>query len=229
MHRMTLRDLLRQVRVETGQSLDPAHGLDQDLLTTHLLTRIQRQLAEQVDWPILTVQGCLTTAAGQKLYTLDAIAATRAPSNIFYDFRTGQITKICLDKYQLAHLSPTSLPTDLDKRGSPKAWSLSGDSLLLWPTPDHRCPTLTLFGKRAVAPLKAPTDFCDLDGDLLVLFCAAEIMMDSHQSKARHKLSQAANHLMRLRAQFSPSETDHMRQVNQIAENQETYGGYQDG
>lgn len=216
MHPMTLRDLLRQVRVETGQSLDPAHGPDQDHLTTHILSRIQRQLAHQFDWPILSVQGHLTLAAGQKLYSLQAIPALPDHIQKTYDFQNGQIDQICLGNHVLTKLSTSAIRADLSIRGLPTSWSYTGDSLLIWPTPDQNCPALTIYGKRAVAPLQESTDLSDLDGDLLVLFCAAEILMDIHQGKAKHKLSQASHHLQTLRAQISPTPKIFMRQSSHL-------------
>lgn len=212
MHPMTLRDLLRQVRVETGQSLDPAHGPDQDHLTSHILSRIQRQLAHQFDWPVLSVQGQLQLIAGQKLYSVQAIPALPDYLQKTYDFQNGHIDQICLGNHILTKLSASAIRADLSLRGMPTSWSFAGNSLLIWPTPDQHSPALTIYGKRAVAPLCEPTDRSDLDGDLLVLFCAAEILMDIHQGKAKHKLSQASHHLQTLRAQLAPSPKIFMRQ-----------------
>jgi hypothetical protein len=74
---------------------------------------------------------------------------------------------------------------------------MNNDQMEVWPVP-AQAGFLRVIGRRALKPLVDDTDVSTLDGTLLVLFVAADILARQKSEDARVKLTAAQRYLRNL-------------------------------
>ena len=94
--------------------------------------------------------------------------------------------------------------SDLDSRADPVQnwdvrWTGSSEQIEVWPIPTGNDMKLQIKGQRDLRPLIADDDVCDLDGTLIVLYAATEILLDQKSGKATLMQGMAQARLRRLK------------------------------
>ena len=193
--RLTLLEMLNDLRAEIRSSLNPAHNTSARDLHINLLKRVQRVLWDEHDWAHLRVRREIALQAGQRYYDapedlpIDRIESVEVRWGGDWKFLTNGISNT---NYSL-------FDSDLDERSWPvENWQLyEDDQFEVWPVPSDNATTsdkegtLRLTGIRSLRPLVADNDRSDLDGRMIVLFAAAEELAARGAADAQLKLQTA--------------------------------------
>jgi hypothetical protein len=224
---VTLLDLRRELRAETGTSLNPAQGTQAQGAMDIVLSRQQRELWDAYTWQHLKIWIDMPLLGNQGVYSY--------PAGMEFD----QITRLWVA--QVSHDDP-ALPTKITASSSwePLTYGISGNMTTLGPTNygkpvrwgnvatvntggaapvtdpvgqfqvlpvppiNTATPTVSFMlrfeGQAPLSPLVADTDKCILDSKVIVLFAAAEMMAVQKSEGAPMKLTKAQNYLRRLLA-----------------------------
>ena len=122
---MSVTTLIAAVRRRTGLSSSDAFAADADI--TELLNEVASSIAAERDWPWLETSATLSTSAGTATYSPPADwMRTRSLQIPGYQPLDGKNSRAQLDEWM-----PTSTST-----GMPVHWTVSGDLIRLYPTPD---------------------------------------------------------------------------------------------
>lgn len=199
----SLVQLLTKYRSESRMSRNVAHNAaDRDRQVEHIQT-VQEWLWEDFDWPMLRVSRTVEIAAGQNTYDMpDDLHLDRTQkAELWYGGRYLPLTN-GIDARHYSTFNPA-----LDQRSWPITnWRIAEDEQLeVWPMPsqDYDATTLEghikLTGIRKLRPLIADTDVADLDDQLIVMFCAAEVLAATGAKDANLKLDKANKRYNKLR------------------------------
>jgi len=176
-HRLTLLEMLSDLRSELRSSLNPAHNTSARNHHVALLPRMQRTLWAEHDWAHLRVRREIELQAGQRYYDppeslpIDRVETVEVRWGGDWLFLSNGITNTHYSLYD----------SDLDERSWPvENWQLyEDDQIEVWPVPSENATPATkegvlrLTGIKALDPLVDDGDRSTLDGPMLVLFAAA--------------------------------------------------------
>lgn len=196
-----LSDLIDELRVELGESLSRANGLNTIDGQRIMLRTAQRWLAETYDWPMLMIDRAEPLSPGARLYTLDekfdpegiAKAWTRHGSQ-WVPVAYG----ITPCEYNVFDEGVRSDPV-LRWQMREDADSPDGPQYEVWPTPAS-AGTLRFYGRRKLRPLVDDSDVCDLDSTLIVYAAAFRNLSRLEGVDAAAVKDLFQTHLNRLRA-----------------------------
>ena len=197
MRGQTLGQMIRMLRLETGQSVQPAQGMQNRDHLAHALARVQSQLYTDFDWPILRIYREEKVRTGERIYSwpddLDAEDVRQ-----LYDDLGGQWV-------------PMAYGIDMDMRNSQPANSRSdpavawqivdGRQYEIWPKPATDR-SIAIYGYKHLPQLVNDTDKAVLDDNLIVLFAAAEFLARNKMGDARAKLESAQRLKVRLQGRM---------------------------
>jgi hypothetical protein len=206
---VTLLELRRELRAETGTSLNPNQGVQAQDTLDIILARQQRELWDAYNWQHLKIWVDMVLSAGQETYDYPkemafdqiqriyvAASATSPWQPLTYGVKpmmyTGHIAQHGLPKRW------ANWPT-VDISVSPPVTNPVGQFYLL-PVPNAGGMLLRFEGQAPLSPLIAATDTCIIDSKAIVLFAAAEVMATQKSEAAPMKLTKAQNYLRRLLA-----------------------------
>ncbi len=206
--KITLLRLLDDLRAEARLSPSPAHNQDVREMQVRLLQRVQERLWEDYAWPHLEIERQVPIQTGQRYYD--------PPGDILIDkiiridiFRDGGwrelVPGFCGEEYR-AHNS------DLDERAyPPRRWRIyEEEQVEVWPISDQNADATTRDGylryraTRKLNKLVDDNDRCDLDGRMITLYAAAELLAAKSAPDAQLKLDQANQFFKRLRNGMTP-------------------------
>lgn len=197
-----LLDLRRDLRAETGQSLNPAQNVQSQATQDNQLDRQQRELWDAYQWPHLRYWIDKPYSAGQALYDYPEEMPFDQINRIFISDGTSNWTILAYGLHAF-DIQPNPQP------GTPRRWGnqvavTSGKTdpagkLLLVPTP-QAAGTMRFEGQAPCNPLIADDDKCVIDSKAIVLFAAAEILATQKVEAAGIKLTKAQNYLRKLLA-----------------------------
>jgi hypothetical protein len=215
---VTLLELRRELRAETGTSLNPAQGVQAQGTLDIMLARQQRELWDAYNWQHLKMWKDVPLAKNQAAYNY--------PPEIAFDQITRMyVAPVVRDGAQvitgggdwrpltygiaphMMRLGPATPGTPLRWRnvatvsmdtGAPVTNPVGQFELLPMPATDDLM--LRVEGQAPVSPLVNDTDTCILDSKAIVLFAAAEVMATQKNEAASMKLTKAQNYLRRLLA-----------------------------
>ena len=201
---VALVDLRRDLRAETGQSLNPAQGVQSQQTQDNQLDRQQRELWDAYQWPHLRYWVDVPMLQSQSIYDY--------PQDMPFD----QINRIFVSegtsggwKGLSYGLHAFDIPVSGPSSGTPQRWGnkvsitagvtdpVGKIQLLPVPSADG---TLRFEGQAPCNPLIADADKCVLDSKAIVLFAAAEILAFQKNEAAALKLTKAQNYLRKLLA-----------------------------
>ena len=189
-----LRDLIRGVRAESGKSLNVALGVAERDSLVYQIQLKQEWLYYEYDWPFLISQQPVPLIAGTALYAF--------PSTIAYDF----VNEVWCSKDNVTSFTPVSYgigPVQYNQSGvgsrswPVQKWSINGTQIETWPVPGETG-FLRVIGRRALTAMVDDTDPSTLDGTLIVLNVAADILARQKSEDAKLKLAAAQRHLRNL-------------------------------
>ena len=201
---VTLLNLRRDLRAETGQSLNPAQGVQSQETQDNQLDRQQRELWEQYEWPHLRYWVDVPAAQGQNIYDYPGSMPFDQVNRIYFAASGTDSWKPLLYGLRAFDLRPNM------QAGNPVRWgnkvSVDGDGktdpigkVELLPVPNAGG-TLRFEGQAPCNPLVADEDKCIIDSKVIVLFAAAEILATNKAEVAPLKLQKANQYLRRLLA-----------------------------
>ena len=224
---VTLLELRRELRAETGTSLNPLQGVQAQETIDLLLARQQRELWDAYNWQHLKLWVDVPVTGGQAIYTYPPEMGFDQIVSIYI----AQVTKD--DPVDAAKITSSTSWTPLTygikafmmqlgptRFGKPVRWSnrvtvnIAGATPVtnpvgqfqLLPTPEDNVANpkqsymLRFEGMAPLSPLVAPTDSCIIDSKAIVLFAAAEMLATQKSEAAPMKLTKAQNYLRRLLA-----------------------------
>jgi hypothetical protein len=189
-----LRDLVRGVRAESGKSLSVALGVAEYDSIVYQLQSKQEQLYYDYDWPFLIDHEPVPLVSGTMYYDF--------PPTISFDF----VNDVWCSEDDTTAFMPVGYgigPTQFNRiakgtTGWPvRNWMVSDNQIEVWPVPSQ-AGFLRVIGRRALTPLVDDTDVSTLDGTLLVLFVASDILARQKSEDARVKLTAAQRYLRNL-------------------------------
>lgn len=182
--------LVDQVRLEIGSSSSATHGLNARANVVQVLQRVQRTLHQEHTWPHLRVVRSVTLVDGTRYYNFPADTDANTVTNVhvkdgseWLELRYG----IELSDYSIEDSEAGA------KSWPPLKWRDTGEStpqIEVWPIPDQ-AGSLRLEAQRPLAAFSADSDTCTLDGDILVLMAAGELLGRNKQEDAALKIDQA--------------------------------------
>jgi hypothetical protein len=221
---VTLLELRRELRAETGTSLNPNQGIQAQDTIDILLARQQRELWDAYNWQHLKIWTDVPLVGLQSIYTYPKEMAFDQIVQVYI----AQVTKDDVGNIISAShwtplvygIKPFMMHLGPVKTGAPLRWSnvvtinTTGPvpitnpvgQFQLLPTPPDNTNTpkvsyvLRFEGQAPLSPLVAPTDTCVLDSKAIVMFAAAEALATSKSEAAPMKLTKAQNYLRRLLA-----------------------------
>jgi hypothetical protein len=199
---LTLLDLRRDLRAETGQSLNVLQGQQSQQTQDIMLDRQQRELWDAYQWPHLRYWKDTPINTGQADYNY--------PNDLPFD----QISRIYVAQSAGSQWKPlvygiraTDIPASGPPTGTPSRWANkvivtqgitqpeSQFTLVPIPITDMM---LRMEGQAPCTSLVQSTDRCIIDSKAIVLFAAAEILATQRSESAALKLTKAQNYLRRL-------------------------------
>lgn len=215
---VSLIKLLDMLRVEVGDSLNPAHGSQMRDRYVMLLQRQQEMLWEEYRWPHLRVWRTFPLQNGQRYYTVPADIPLERVERM--EVRWGQRWRELYPEITLRdHLV---FDSDLDQRSWPiQKWRVhEGHTVEFWPIPAQDADpdvdsygnavgegAIKVWGIRKLAPLVADTDTADLDSQIIVLMAAAEELLKTNEKLASLKNKKAQDRLNKLIGNLTPKHT----------------------
>jgi len=224
---VTLLELRRELRAETGTSLNPQQGVQAQETIDILLARQQRELWDAYNWQHLKIWTDVPLTGGQGVYSYPKEMAFDQIVRVYIAQVTkddpADVNKITAStswsaltygiKAYMTHLGPTnsgkpvrwSNVVSIDTTGPVAITNPVGQFQLL-PVPDDNLANpklsyvLRFEGQAPLSPLVASTDTCILDSKAIVLFAAAEMLATQKSEAAPMKLTKAQNYLRRILA-----------------------------
>jgi hypothetical protein len=192
---VSLSDLVRGVRAESGKSLNTALGVaERDALVYQIQCK-QEWLYYEYDWPFLIDQEPVALVANTRFVPF--------PTTISYDF----VNEVWCSTDNVTSFTPVTYgigPVQYNQSGVGNTswpvcrWTITtANQIEVWPVPDQ-AGFLRVVGRRALGPLVDNADLSTLDGTLIVLFVAADVLARQKAEDAKLKLAAAQRHLRNL-------------------------------
>lgn len=197
--------LRRDLRAETGQTLNVAQGQQSQQSQDIQLDRQQRELWENFEWPHLAFWVDVPVLQGQDVYSYPVQMPFDQINRIYFSNPANTNWKPLgygLRAYDIRAGSPSpGTPLRWGNRvtvdGAGKTNPVGQLQLLPIPNADG---TLRFEGQAPCNPLVADSDTCIIDSKAIVLFAAAEILANQKAEAASLKLQKANQYLRRLLA-----------------------------
>jgi hypothetical protein len=191
---MPLSALVRGVRAESGKSLSVALGVaERDSIVAQLQLK-QEVLYYDYDWPALICDANVPLLSdGTRFYPfpttisfdfVNDVWASDKPDTGFYPLVYG----VGPEQFNLVAEGTTGWPL--------QRWQADANAsqLEVWPV-SSVAGYLRVTGRKALGPLVADGDMSTLNGTLLVLSVAADILARNKAEDAKVKMAQAQRHL----------------------------------
>lgn len=227
-----LTTLRRELRAETGQSLNPAQGVQSQATQDIILDRQQRELWDAYEWPHLRFWIDVPLNAGQDTYAYPVAMPFDQISRIF----VAQYAETAWKTLSYGIRAYDIPPSGVSPQGNPRQWgnkvSVSGAGVLdptgsmiqLLPAPNVSGGLMRLEGQAPCTNLVADSDKCIIDSKAIILFAAAEILANGKSEGAPFKLTKAQQYLRRLlqnsgtdkRASYTMGSSGNTRRVDHL-------------
>lgn len=195
---MLLSEMLTQLRYETRISSDIAHGSHLQNRYIALLQRVQEEVYAAYDWPGLQTVQSVALASGQRYAAYPSLFEFDGIKTVYQKDTSGDFQQLTYG-IGLEQLNATDSdaggkqenPTHWANYLSPLGEAINRNMFEVWPVPS-RAVTIRFAGKRAIYPLQNPaTDNSTIDGMVVVLHAAAEILAANKAEDAGLKLQKA--------------------------------------
>lgn len=201
-----LSTLRRNLRAETGTSLNPLQGIAAQQTLDLILDRQQRELWDAYNWKHLRIYRDIALAVGQGSYNYPTDLPFEQVITVW--FADG----LTASRWEplLYGITASMIPPSGPRVGTPKRWDnvavvASGvtnptGQIAILPLPSVAGMLLRLEGQAAINSLVADTDKCVIDSQLITLFASAEVLANQKSEGAAMKLTKAQNYLRHLLA-----------------------------
>ena len=200
----SLNEMVNDLRAETGQSVNAAHGQNTIEHMKRILRRTQDRLWEEFDWRHLRVYREFKLSSSTRFYAVpDGLTPERIRRAWVY--YAGGWRELCfeigMDEWSLYE------PTAGETNWPIQRWDVSEDGHIeVWPVPSRGSGvdiegTVRVMGNRDITPLVDGADKSEIHSDVIVLFAAAEMLYRQKSADAQAKADQANLLLHKLRSQ----------------------------
>lgn len=204
----TLQQLVSDLREELRRANSPSAGpTDADTLR-RTINHVYALLYASFDWPhLFTHFPRITLNAGQRYYDLPAGLDYERVSEVRV-WRDG--LPLLLER-GIGFDDYASYDPDANERSSPALkWDVrftgTREQIEIWPLPDSTSQAVQFSGIWAIDRLVDDTDICRLDGEVVVLYAAAELLpKDSPDKDAKLQVAQELLRLRRVRSSSKES------------------------
>ncbi len=188
-NRLTLSEMLNDLRSEVGHSLVAAHGINTEDSQKYLLQRVQRELFVAYDWPVQIGNEDVAFQAGDRyIPTLTVVE--------YEQINDAWVKEASIWRPMLFDITPNHYSISNSEEGQ-RSWPILRyrydpveDKVEIWPMPSQDG-TMRVRGQIGLLPLVDDADISSLDGTLIVLFAASEILARQEDEDAAMKLSKA--------------------------------------
>jgi len=226
MRYMTLIEMRDMLRDEANISRNVAHGVTQIDQQNSLLRRVQEDLYLNFDWPHLRAVSTKEVPAGQRYTAYPDTFIFEGIDNVFWRLDTDDNWRLL--EYGIGAAELNAVDSDNDEQEEAvRRWQnymqpaegeespdpeppITGDTLNnmfeLWPVPSAGG-YARFEGKRQLFPLDADDKTSTLDGPLIVLNAAAEILARQKSEDAAMKLQLGRERLRLLRLRQMNNDT----------------------
>jgi hypothetical protein len=206
---VTLLELRRELRAETGTSMNPAQGTQAQSSLDIILARQQRELWDAYNWQHLKLWLDMELTKGQTTYDFPEIMLFEQVQNLYVAASVSSEWKRLTYGIDPWMIKPSGVGL-----GTPARWrNVVGMDLTvnppltkpdgqfeLIPAPSTDDMLIRFDGMAPLNRLVSDTDTCVIDSKAIVLFAAAEVMATQKNEAAPMKLTKAQNYLRRLLA-----------------------------
>lgn len=207
---MTLNEMLAELRLEARISADVAHGTHLQNRHIGLLRRTQEEVYHAYQWPNLKVTQTVTLAPGQRYSAYPDKIDFEGVSNVWQKSLSGEWVPLA---YGIEAQELNDVDSEADERRenvarwqnylSLDAEQINTNMFEVWPLPD-RAVDVRFEGKRKLLPLANPnTDRSTVDGIIVVLHAAAELLAAQKSDDAPLKVQKAQQRFDLLRQRTS--------------------------
>ena len=199
MPRLTqLAELRTSLKAEIGASM--TIGQADDPMFNRLLSNMQQWLAAEYDWPFLETRADVAMLPGTRSYVFPVNINTDRPISVEIKFNNYWQEV----NFGIGSEEYNEVDSEQGRAQDPvQRWRYDDEgNIEVWPIP-ATAQTLRFTGQRVLDEMSADQDPCDLDDELVVLFCAAEYLSRHQEQDAQLKLQKAQARLIKLRANFA--------------------------
>ena len=178
MRRVQFRQLIEDLKAATGQGTSSSVGVNALTALKYRLNAKQRWLYDTYDWPHMRITSEIALATDQRYYDLPADMNFERieEAAILWSGRPHPVERgISFEQYAVFNSDDgeTSSPA---RRWDLKRPDTDAAQIEIWPIPADNDMKLQFRGIRLLTDLVADDDLCWLDGDMLVEYCAADIL-----------------------------------------------------
>ncbi len=175
----TLTDIVQSVWFEANRADSPQANASAYNRTVHMINRVQRMLYEGYDWRFLKHHVEKQLMAGERFYDFPDEIDRERVTNVFLNQNDGRPwLKLCRGITPAHYHTCNSLRDE--RRDPAERWDLRDvdgvTQFEIWPVPQTRSYTVLIEGLRPLKRLVEPGDFSALDGDVIALYVAAELL-----------------------------------------------------
>jgi hypothetical protein len=203
-----LSELRYQLKVETYNSLLPAHTVSSTDLFNGILARTQKELWNLYVWPHLKYHIDVPLAAQLRYLDFPVSMPFENVVKIWYQQQPSPIQWFPME-YGFDNSIFTYGGSEDTISWPPRLWrnvvTVDGSTGLtdfdgqmeIWPIPSQAT-TLRLEGQAPLNPLKVDTDTCMIDDTAIILLAAAEMLGSQKSPVSQMKLTKAQAYIRRL-------------------------------
>lgn len=199
MAKALLSEMLVDLRAEVGHSLMLGQGTNMEETLKYYLKRTQRELYTAFDWPQFMVYERLDVAAGDRFLTAFTNIDDEQVNTLWC--RVGSTWQPLIFGIHPANFSIAD--PDQDSRSFPVTnyqYNELQGNLEIWPIPSVDTSILA-YGQIKLPDLVDLTDSSLLDGQLIVMFAAANILARQKDEDASLVLNKAQQYLVSIQKQ----------------------------
>ena len=191
----TLATMVAALRAATGRSQSTALGIqERDNLVALIQTR-QRALYMEHGWLAKDINEDFSLTTGSRYYPFPPTIAYEFVHRVWARDGTGSIWLPVHLGITMHHINARN-PDDGQTSWPVRNWRTYEGQIEVWPVPS-RNGEMRVFGRAALSQLIQDSDPSTIDGDMIVAFCAAEMLARAKTGDADNKLK-AANELLRM-------------------------------
>ena len=183
-----LSTLREEVQIEAGISTNASHAVQQTKRLNHLINRVERLAYKMDDWPSLEIEEEVSVIADAQYVSL--------PTNITFAMINDVWTAYGDDWIRLSHgigIAERSIYPDTSRASPIMRWEIRAPGNVdfeVWPR-SAQAETLRFTGQQVLGGMSKDNDTCVIDGDVLVLRVAAELLAKDDKADAGIKLETA--------------------------------------
>lgn len=211
MARKTTRGtIVEMLRNEIRSSSNSSRGLDNLPYLQQIISRYNETITDEWDWPYMNLaksEARVTLSAGQRYYDFPAKLSPEHIERVWYQ-ETADTQWRELD-FGIGPREYSEHDSDDDDRSDViSKWDFVTDSdddfqFEIWPIPASNNGKIWFEGRKKPNALNEDSDRADHDDHLIVLRCAAEVLMAKNKKDADVKAALAGDRFDRLKSRLS--------------------------